>query len=910
MGNKTEIPPTGSYIDEVKHTEPAILLAPPEDSTSPEAALKSTLRRLFVFGRREELMKLLRFAQFTVDDDVFRKWLDLNEAEWIDRFTRPTVQALPEIQEFSPEALSEEINHDDDKGDDSLSASLDPGPLFERSQLLGLGYSPPPDRYRIGKEIARGGVGKVLRVRDRQLIRSQVIKLLNQGTAAEQKVVLNFIREAQITAQLEHPNIVPVHDLGLLETGEVYFTMKRIRGQTLKEVLRSIRQGDADIARAFPRVRLLQILKSVCQAIAFAHSRGVLHRDLKPSNVMIGDFGEVLVLDWGIAKIFEGPEVTQPIRVRVGDGIKRSSVVGTPSYMSPEQANGKTQRVKVTSDIYSLGAILYEILTYRPPFRGKDARRLLEQAIYEDPVPPRVFRPTLNIPIALEEIAMKCLSKDPDERYQTVQDLIDAVDHYLLRLEELDRRFRVAQKQYHRAQKLIDHFKKCRALKIRDEDRLLEEIWMMPPLAELEQRRTLWQMQEQAKDKSIASREAFREAERELREVTSLYPPHREAKSDLAYLYSVKLEEAKAAKDEVEINHFRQLLTTYDVEERFAPLLSDVGVVQLRTLPPRVTVHGSRGVEVDRTTRFLREVQWGATPVNIRDVQSGSWRLRLSKGGYEDVLYPIQVSSGEIVEVSCRLYTKEELGEGFRLIPRGHFKMGGDPNCVSAQYVHQEMTADIAMAESLVTCLDYLRFLNSIALHNPEEAMRRSPRHPSLGLYLWSRDSSGIYKLPAPTTSMPWSSRWPVFGISFLDAQCYCQWLSEKEGERYRLPTEIEWEKAARGLDERNYPWGEEFDPIFCAIAEGRSYASRPVKIKQHPKDLSPYGIYDLAGLVHEYCDTSFNRSDPNLKVLKGGSFQSYGGTESRATHRMSVTQTLARFTAGFRIVKELTGSS
>ena len=118
------------------------------------------------------------------------------------------------------------------------------------------------------------------------------------------QVLNRFLTEMQITAQLEHPNIIPVHDLGLLPNGEVYFTMKRIRGKTLKEVIRAIRKQDKSVKRAFPRVRLVEIFKSICQAVAFAHSRGVLHRDLKPSNVMVGDFGEVLVLDWGVAMVF------------------------------------------------------------------------------------------------------------------------------------------------------------------------------------------------------------------------------------------------------------------------------------------------------------------------------------------------------------------------------------------------------------------------------------------------------------------------------------------------------------------------------------------------------------------------------------------------------------------------------
>ena len=879
-----------------------------------------TLRRLIVFGKKEELARLFAYAQFPLSMDTLQQWTQLDEVKWRARFEAsqerqraPSPRDVPEIQEFTPQSEEEPLFERgsaeaqvEGRGSLETSLSLDPDSLTELATVLGLRFSPPPTRYRIGDEIARGGVGRVLRVLDRQLIRNQVIKLLNLGTDAEQKVVLNFIREAQITAQLEHPNIVPVHDLGILETGEVYFTMKRVRGQTLKEILRAIRRGDQETAKAFPRTRLLEVLKSVCHAIAFAHSRGVLHRDLKPSNIMVGDYGEVLVLDWGIAKIFEGPEVVQPIRVKLGEGVRRSSVVGTPSYMSPEQANGKTHRVHVTSDIYSLGAILYEILTYRPPFRGKDTKRLLEQAIYEDPVPPRVFRPTLHIPALLEEIAMKCLRKKTSERYQTVDEVIDAVNHYLTRVEELDRRFRVAQRQYQHAVTLLEQFKHTRHLKHRAEDQLLETIHKTPPSGDIDQRRLLWQHQEEVKEKSLHAAEATRELERALREVMSLYQRHEEARADLAYLYSVQLEEAETQRDIVGVQHFKQLLKEYDAENRFAPLLLDTGVVHFRTTPSRAVIMASRGVEVDRTTRFLREVQWGSTPSNVRDVQAGSWRIRLSKTGYEDSFYPIKVKSGEVVEVTCQLYTKEQLGEGFRLIPGGPVLLGGDPSCSSARFVRQCEINDFAMSETLVTCQEYLYFLNDLASENPKEALKKVPRHPSLGLHLWHREGSGLFSLPSPTPQMPWSGNWPIFAISFRDAEDYCRWISERKGQRLRLPTEDEWEKAARGLDERNYPWGEDFDPSFCGISEGRTHAPRPSEVKHHPKDVSPYGIYDLAGLVHEYCSTSFTRDHSELKVLKGGSFESHGGASSRASYRMSIATDTPCYSAGFRLVREL----
>ncbi|HUH06027.1 MAG TPA: serine/threonine-protein kinase, partial [Kofleriaceae bacterium] len=231
------------------------------------------------------------------------------------------------------------------------------GPLDDR------GYEARYDRAR---ELGRGGMGEIHLCKDARVGRSVAMKRMRAGTSASADAVARFVREARVQGQLEHPAIVPVYDLGLAPDGAPYFTMKRLRGLTLETILGGLRGGDPDIASTYSQRKLLTTFSQVCQAIDFAHRHGVLHRDLKPSNIMLGDFGEVYVLDWGLARIAGvADESHQPIDVRSGDDsldgahTAAGAVMGTPGYMAPEQLRGEIETLDGRADVYSLGAILF-----------------------------------------------------------------------------------------------------------------------------------------------------------------------------------------------------------------------------------------------------------------------------------------------------------------------------------------------------------------------------------------------------------------------------------------------------------------------------------------------------------------------------------------------------------------------
>lgn len=281
--------------------------------------------------------------------------------------------------------------------------------------------------YEVGAEVARGGMGAILSARDRNLHRTVAMKVIPPDAPVSESQLLRFVEEAQVTAQLEHPGIVPVHELGVDERGQIFYTMKLVKGETLKQVLN-------DPSAKFSLGQLLTVFQKVCDAVGFAHAKGVLHRDLKPDNIMLGEFGEVLVLDWGLAKIMTRAEPTtpSPLCSDTPTGLTvDGTVLGTPQFMAPEQAAGLSDQIDARTDIYALGGILYNILTLLPPVAGATTAVALANAAEGRVEPPEERTPDRSIPRELSAIAMKCLAKDRADRYQSVGELRRDIDRFL-----------------------------------------------------------------------------------------------------------------------------------------------------------------------------------------------------------------------------------------------------------------------------------------------------------------------------------------------------------------------------------------------------------------------------------------------------------------------------------------------
>jgi serine/threonine protein kinase len=324
-----------------------------------------------------------------------------------------------------------------------------------------------PD-FRVKEHLASGGMGAVLEVEEATTLRPVALKVMHPNALQSEEARGRFMLEAQVMARLEHPNIVPMHVLKKDAEGKPFYTMKKVVGRDLQQIIAAIRKGHIRTAEDFPLARLLQIFQKICDAIGYAHSKGVVHRDLKPANVMVGEFGEVLVMDWGLAKIIGQDEVEPSIEdstditaelsesqlansdlLDVGAGLTMDgALMGTPQYMAPEQAEGRVNEIDGRTDVWALGGILYSILTLHPPITGKSLQELLSKVRTGEIVSPTVFNssravgkklsvnpdfkllhcPSLRIPSPLAAIVQQAMQVEPDHRYPTAEDLREDVE--------------------------------------------------------------------------------------------------------------------------------------------------------------------------------------------------------------------------------------------------------------------------------------------------------------------------------------------------------------------------------------------------------------------------------------------------------------------------------------------------
>jgi serine/threonine protein kinase len=293
-------------------------------------------------------------------------------------------------------------------------------------------------RYRDFQPLTQGGEAILRTCVDENLGRTVVMKTLQPQFQNLETYQKRFLREARVTAQIPHPCTIPVYELSRDSEGNAYFTMKKLRGRDLSDILDKIAEGHQETIEKYPLDSLINVLVHCAQCLAFAHNQGVVHRDMKPANIMIGDYGEIMVLDWGLAKVWDmedDDEVDKLIRsgqqTIPGRLTGRGDVQGTPFYMSPEQAV-ETGDVDERTDIYNMGIVLFEVLTNQSYMSGKSFKEI-KRKLLEDPLrSPVAVAPKNRIPAELNAICVKALQRTPSDRYQKMSEMENDLRSYLL----------------------------------------------------------------------------------------------------------------------------------------------------------------------------------------------------------------------------------------------------------------------------------------------------------------------------------------------------------------------------------------------------------------------------------------------------------------------------------------------
>ncbi|MEZ4471341.1 MAG: bifunctional serine/threonine-protein kinase/formylglycine-generating enzyme family protein [bacterium] len=740
-----------------------------------------------------------------------------------------------------------------------------------------------PARYSDRGLIGTGGMGEVRRVHDRVLARSVAMKVMRLELSAREAARARFIREAQVTAGLQHPGIVAVHDQGELPDGRLWYTMQEVRGETLEAMLPDT-----------PLRRRVEVLARVAQAVGFAHRASIIHRDLKPSNIMVGTFGEVLVLDWGLARVVASPDTSPPpaappVIEEGHDALTRlGHAIGTPAYMSPEQAAGAS--VGPTTDVYALGAILAEVL-------------VVEEA-----------------PRELAEIQRRALAVEPEDRYP------DAVSFAEALLAWLDgaRRRAEAHAILGQARALLAPLAEARAQAASLARRAETILAPLPPHAPISEKLPGWRLQRAARERAHAVRLLEIELVQKARSALERSEDLGEAHDLLAGQYRERLAEAEKRRDPDATAEFLALLRAHDRGQHTA-WIAGHGRLTLHTEPAGAEVTIWHVVEEDRRLVAHDPRALGPAPVEGLELAPGGYALHLAVADRPPVILPIRIErhrdwhAGPLADPDRAVQLPAGWAADEAYVPGGWTLCGGDDRAPDSLPRRRIWLAGFFARRFPVTVAEYLDFLNDLmTLGCLGEAGLHAPGEES-GVAL---DAAGRFTAEASRLDSP------VVDVTWWAATRYAAWLAARTGLPWRLPHELEWERAARGGDGRFFPWGDDFEPVWTRALH--STAGPPVRASVHafPEDESPWGIRGLAGNVRDWCANAFLRVPPDddaavqggddaptpgdrdgYVAVRGGSYTSIPDF-CRSAARFGARPGDRRGAVGFRLVRQATGQS
>ncbi len=793
-----------------------------------------------------------------------------------------------------------------DEQETVLLPGLRPSAVLARAGLEPTGAAAPRPgdrevalgRFQVLGELGRGGMGRVLEARDPELDRIVAIKVIAGSRELDPEQLAAFVAEARLTAQLQHPGIVPVHEMGVTRDGRLYFVMKKVEGVSLGQLLAALREEEPEACARWSRHRLLTVFVQVCQAVAFAHSRGVLHRDLKPSNVMLGAFAEVQVMDWGLARRSGGTADSEEL------------ACGTPGYMSPEQARGEADSLDRRSDVWSLGAILYELLTLRRAIDAPTVPAMIYRTLEGPPEDPRLRAPDRRVPEEIAAICVRALQPAPADRHADAEALATAVEAFL----EGARRRRVAAGHLATARQERERYLALERERAELELELVRARAAVEPWTPLEEKADLLLAEERLEAIGPERARAFAGIEAAAEHALAADPGNPEARALLAEAWLDRLVAAEEAGDAEGAGYARDRAASYD-DGPLVAVLKGTGGIRLDTEPSGAQVLCRRVERIGLVWRAGPQRELGRTPLRV-PLAMGSWLLTLRLPGRQDTTYPVLIGRGALFDAGAPVPLLEDraIDPDFVYVPGGPFVFGGDPGAADAGPRRLIDLPGFLIARFPVTVAEYAEFLTELrAEGRDDEAWTRVPRQESGveggGGQYWVRPVQGAAYAPPERDrdGDRWDPRWPVLGISWHDAVAYVDWRSRRDRLPSTLPSEHEREKAGRGVDGRAYPWGDRFDATLCKMRNSRPGASRPEPVGAFPHDVSVYGVRDVAGSARDWCRELSYDGDPTRRPARGGSWNGAPAV-CRLAHRVGLEPHYVATNSSIRLVRPLPG--
>ncbi|MDG1482866.1 MAG: bifunctional serine/threonine-protein kinase/formylglycine-generating enzyme family protein [Myxococcota bacterium] len=771
-------------------------------------------------------------------------------------------------------------------------------------------------RYEDLGVIGVGSVGEVRRVRDRLLGRVMAMKLIHIERFRHHTVQSQLIAEAQRLAQLQHPGIVSVHDIGRTVDGRVFFTMPEVRGQPLKAHLdrRALGQEGALSLRT-----LVSVLHNACEAVGYAHAQGVLHRDLKPSNIVRGDFGEVLVMGWNLARPLT-PDRRASARIAPSSaiGAQTGPIRGTLAYVAPERITGRLDQPSARSDVYALGAILYDLLSSRPPDSSSDPKAVAA-AVRGDPPLPHAA------PAGLAAICWTALARQPTDRYPNAHAMAEALSAWLEERPEQEKARSIVQHAhtlFPRAARLRHRAQQLRAA-------ARDHLDSAPTWSDEEEKLDGWEWEDTADALELEAALADQQAEHLLYTALNHDPRNSNAHAALAERYRQQHVVAEAAGLTIETRrlalrlegHLAALDTGAPQRIRGESYLSGYGSLTLQTDPPGAEVLLYRDVQQQRRSRAVLSRVLGYTPLIEVPLAMGSYLLEIRALHCATVRYPVRIlrqgrctgiPPGATLPMPISLPASEGVAPDEVIVPAGWFTTGSDP---LIQPAAREVWVDgFIIQRHPITNRQYLCFLNALCeAGRGEQAAAFAPQEA--GRLMVERTRDGRFALPARSR---WGEDCPVVLIDWIAARAYADWLAVQTGQGWRLPLSLEWEKAARGVDGRTFPWGRFLDPSWCCIRTSHPDAPSIVPIHRFPSDISPYGVRGMGGNVRDWCLDAWSEHGPRIQEdrampsegigaplisVRGGSWYSLP-EQARVARPLRLAPGARSSDVGFRLVR------